>query len=113
MSCQRHLPELGIGQCPGHFGTILATLGASRMNKETVDALLSAMLKMSDGVSDLLFVDGKPPLAEIHGILHDFPLDPPGSVLTPDQIKRLADHVINGNERLLTNFDQFGSCDCS
>lgn len=83
------------------------------MNKETVDALLSAMLKMSDGVSDLLFVDGKPPLAEIHGVIHDFPLDPPGSVLSTDQIRRLADHVINGNERLLQNFDEFGSCDCS
>lgn len=85
----------------------------SRMNKETVDALLSAMLKMSDGVSDLLFVAGKPPLAEIHGVLHDFPIDTPDSVLSSDQIAKLAEHVIDGNERLIQNFDQLGSCDCS
>lgn len=83
------------------------------MNKETVDALLSAMLRMNDGVSDLLFVAGKPPLVEIHGVLHEFPIDTPDSVLNSDQITKLADHVIDGNERLLQNFDQFGSCDCS
>ena len=32
------------------------------MNREIVDALLTGMLESGDGVSDLLFVAGKPPL---------------------------------------------------
>lgn len=83
------------------------------MNKETVHALLSAMLKTSDGVSDLIFVAGKPPLVEIHGRLHEFAVDTEDSALNSGQIQKLADHIIDGNERLLQNFDQLGSCDCS
>src|SRR6266550_3675115 len=83
------------------------------MNKETVQALLSAMLKMGDGVSDLLFVAGKPPLVEIHGRLHEFPIDTKDSVLSTGQVEKLADHIIDNNERLLRDFDQLGSCDCS
>ena len=44
-----------------------------------------------------------------------FPLKPAlpeDSVLDAAQIKKLADHLINGNERLLWEFDQLGSCDC-
>src|SRR5256714_1955699 len=83
------------------------------MNRETVQALLSAMLKMSDGVSDLLFVAGKPPLVEIHGRLHQFPIDTQDSVLSAGQVQKLADHIIDSDERLLREFNQLGSCDCS
>ena len=82
------------------------------MNKETVDALLSAMLKTDDEVSDLLFVTGKQPLVEIHGVLHEFPIEP-GDSLTSAHVQKLADHIIAGDERLLRDFEQFGSCDCS
>ena len=94
-------------------GTILATFYPARMNRETINALFSAMLKMGDGVSDLLFVADKPPMVEIHGILHEFPIDTGESVLHAPQIKQLADLLINGNERLLWEFDQLGSCDTS
>jgi len=83
------------------------------MNRETVQALLSAMLKMSDGISDLLFVAGKPPLVEIHGRLHQFPIDTQDSVLSAGQVQKLADHIIDSDERLLREFNQLGSCDCS
>src|SRR5437870_9354362 len=83
------------------------------MDKETIQALLSAMLKMSDGVSDLLFVAGKPPLIEIHGRLHEFPIDTEDSVLSSGQIQKIADHIIDGNERLFEKFEEVGSCDCS
>jgi twitching motility protein PilT len=82
------------------------------MNKETIHALLSAMLKMGDGISDLLFVPGKPPQVEIHGRLHEFPVDTKDSALNSGQIKALAEHIIGGNKRLLGEFDLLGSCDC-
>jgi len=83
------------------------------MDRQTVDALLTGMLESAEGVSDLLFISGKPPLVEIHGRLHDFPIDTPESVLTPIQIEQLAGHVMNGNERLRADFATSGSCDCS
>ena len=83
------------------------------MDKKTVDALLATMVQSEKGISDLLFIEGKPPLLDVYGRLREFPIDTPGSVLTSDLIKELADHVIGGHERLLQNFAATGSCDCS
>jgi len=83
------------------------------MDRKTVDALLRGMLESADDVSDLLFISGKPPLVEIHGRLTEFPIDTPGSVLTPEQIEQLAGQIMNGSERLRVDFANTGSCDCS
>lgn len=66
------------------------------------------MLHNADGVSDLLFVVGKPPQVESHGKLK--PLDGllPGSVLTPAFAERLGLFIINGNDRLLADFTSCG-----
>ena len=71
------------------------------------------MLESADGVSDLLFITGKPPLVEVHGHLKEFPIDTPGSVLTPELIEQLAAQMMNGSERLRVDFANTGSCDCS
>src|SRR6187455_2412284 len=94
-------------------GMILAICGRARMDRQTVDALLTGMLESADGVSDLLFISGKPPLVEIHGRLSDFPIDTPGSVLTPAQIEEIAALIMNGSERHRLEFASAGSCDCS
>jgi twitching motility protein PilT len=83
------------------------------MDRETIDALLTGMLESADGVSDLLFITNKPPLVDVHGRLHDFPIDIPESVLTPALIEEIAGHIINGSERLRMEFAATGSCDCS
>ena len=83
------------------------------MDRQTVDALLTGMLESADGVSDLLFIAGKPPLVEVHGRLNDFPIDTPDSVLTPILIEQLAGEIMNGSERLRLEFTTAGSCDCS
>ncbi|HEX4631329.1 MAG TPA: PilT/PilU family type 4a pilus ATPase [Chthoniobacterales bacterium] len=83
------------------------------MDRQTVDALLTGMLESTDGVSDLLFIAGKPPLVEVHGRLTDFPIDTPESVLTPVLIEELAGQIMNGSERLRLEFSSTGSCDCS
>jgi twitching motility protein PilT len=83
------------------------------MDRETVDSLLTRMLGTGKDISDLLFISGKPPLVEIHGRLNKFSLDGPDSVLTPIFIEQLADHIINGSERLKMDFAASGSCDCS
>jgi twitching motility protein PilT len=83
------------------------------MDREIVDSLLTGMLQSADGISDLLFISGKPPLVEIHGRLNEFSIDAPGPVLTPVFIEELAGHVMNGSERLKMEFAASGSCDCS
>src|SRR3954471_25089998 len=82
------------------------------MTRETVDALLTGMLQSAEEVSDLLFLPGKPPLVEVHGRLHDFPIDTPESVLDTALIQEIAGHVIKGAEPLHTEFTASGSCDC-
>jgi twitching motility protein PilT len=83
------------------------------MTKETLDSLLNAMLQSGDGISDLLFVSGKPPVTEDHGKLTEFPIDSPGSILTPQLIEEIASLIINKSERLMSDFANLGSCDCS
>jgi twitching motility protein PilT len=83
------------------------------MDRQTLDALLTGMLESAEGVSDLLFISGKPPLVEIHGRLNDFPIDTPESVLTPVLIEQVAGQIMNGSERLRLEFSTTGSCDCS
>ena len=83
------------------------------MDRQTVDALLTGMLERAEGVSDLLFIAGKPPLVEVHGRLSDFPIDTPETVLTPALIEQVAAQIMNGSERLRLEFANSGSCDCS
>ncbi len=80
---------------------------------EQLDPLLAAMIQSAGGISDLLFVAGKPPQAEVHGKLQPFELEPPESVLTSKRIEGLAGAIINGNARLLQDLADRGSCDCS
>ncbi len=83
------------------------------MDKQVIDALLGAMIQSGEGVSDLLFTTGKPPLVETHGRLEEFPIDTPGSILGPVHIEQVAAHLMNGNERLKRDLETLGSCDSS
>jgi twitching motility protein PilT len=83
------------------------------MDRVIIDALLKGMLESAEGVSDLLFISGKAPLIEVDGRLKEFPIDTPGSVLTPLLVEQLAGEIMNGSERLRVEFATSGSCDCS
>jgi twitching motility protein PilT len=83
------------------------------MDKATVDALLSGMVQSEKGISDLLFLEGKPPLVEAYGELRDFSIDAPNSVLNAELIEEITTHLIDGNDRLLKIFNSTGSCDTS
>lgn len=83
------------------------------MNQEIVNELLAAMIDSGEGISDLLFTTGKPPFIEAHGSLSEFPIKTPTTFLGSQEIDRLADHIINGDERLRQDLVNLGSCDCS
>ena len=83
------------------------------MDSEDLDRLLAAMIQSADDISDLLFVTGKPPQAEVRGNLEPFPMEPPESALTSQHIEGLAGAIIRDNPRLMQDLANLGSCDCS
>ena len=90
----------------------------SETNAETIcpvsitdlDQLLTAMIQSAEGISDLLFVVGKPPQTEVHGRLKKYEAEP---VLNSDRIEGLARAIIAGRPRLTKDLAETGSCDCS
>jgi twitching motility protein PilT len=74
--------------------------------------LLSAMLRASPRVSDLIFSPGSLPHIEVSGKLVPVKITglPP---LTPEDTRRIAEELIGGNEQALTALREQGSCDVS
>ena len=83
------------------------------MSKPELDAMITTMLQAVEGVSDLLFVVGRPPQVEVYGKLRPIEIDPVNPVLTPVQTEQVAITLIGGNERLYHDFMHAGSCDTS
>src|SRR5882724_262972 len=82
------------------------------MKNFNLDAILEAMLKMSDRVSDLNFSVGRQPQVEIDGQLAavNFPGLPR---LTPYQTEMIAMHMLRGDRDLTRTLIQNGSVDLS
>jgi len=82
------------------------------MKNFNLDAILEAMLKISDRVSDLNFSVGRPPQVEIDGTL--VPVNFPGLPrLTPFQTEILALHMLRGDRELTRLLIANGSVDLS
>ena len=75
------------------------------------DRLLTAMLGSAPGISDLLFIAGKPPQVETHGTLEVYKAGAP--VLEPSQVETFARFILQENSKLLKDLTERGSCDCS
>ena len=74
------------------------------------DRLLVAMLHSAADISDLLFIAGKPPQVETHGLLEIYGAMP---VLESSQVETFARGVIKNQPKLLADLAERGSCDCS
>src|SRR5437764_729463 len=82
------------------------------MKNFNLDAILKAMLKMSDRVSDLNFSVGRPPQVEIDGQLT--PVNFPGLPrLTPYQTEMIAMYMLRGDRDLTRTLLANGSVDLS
>jgi twitching motility protein PilT len=76
------------------------------------DALLTAMLRATAHVSDLVFSPGRPPQVEVHGQL--LAVQVPGlPLLTPDTTRHIASDLIGHNKQAITILREQGSCDVS
>ncbi|MBA3834072.1 MAG: PilT/PilU family type 4a pilus ATPase [Chthoniobacterales bacterium] len=83
------------------------------MTTTEFQTLLNAMLQSGEGVSDCLFLVGKPPLIERYGKLHALPMDAASATLQPAHTEAIAALLMNGNERLRSDLVTSGSCDTS
>lgn len=82
------------------------------MKNFNLDAILEAMLKVSERVSDLNFSVGRPPQVEVDGQLT--PVNFPGLPrLTPYQTEMIALHMLRGDRELTRTLMQNGSADLS
>src|ERR1700737_2590122 len=82
------------------------------MKNFNLDAILEAMLKMSDRVSDLNFSVGRQPQVEVDGQLT--PVNFPGlPKLTPYQTEMIALHMLRNDRDLTRTLMVNGSVDLS
>jgi twitching motility protein PilT len=82
------------------------------MKNFNLDAILEAMLKVSDRVSDLNFSVGRPPQVEVDGQLT--PVNFPGLPrLTPYQTEMIALYMLRGDRELMKTLMTTGSVDLS
>ncbi len=82
------------------------------MKNFNLDAILEAMLKTSERVSDLNFSVGRPPQVEVDGQL--VPVNFPGLPrLTPYQTEMIAMHMLRGDRELTRALLSSGSVDLS
>jgi twitching motility protein PilT len=86
--------------------------GEALMKNFNLDAILEAMLKVSDRVSDLNFSVGRPPQVEVDGqlVAVTFPGLPR---LTPFQTEIIAMHMLRGDRELTRTLLANGSVDLS
>ena len=83
------------------------------MTHDDLQSLLSVMLQSGEGLSDCLFLPGKPPLVEQHGRLQELPMEQPEAVLQPAHVEAIANLLLDGNERLQADLRNLGSSDTS
>jgi twitching motility protein PilT len=95
------------GTAPIHI-----TLDGSSGGPGATHALLEAMLRATDKITDLIFSPGRPPQVEVFGQL----LEVWGSGLRPltaDDTRRIASDLIGSNKQAISMLREQGSCDIS
>src|SRR5215472_5941860 len=75
-------------------------------------ALLGAMLRAAEKISDLIFSPGRPPQVQVYGQM--IPVQVPGlTVLGADDTRHIAADLIGDNRQAITTLREHGACDIS
>jgi twitching motility protein PilT len=97
---------------PGIAPISVALEGVHGAETVPTQALLAAMLRASEKVSDLIFSPGRPPQVEVYGQL--VPVQVEGlSTLSADDTRRIAADLIGNNKQAINTLREQGSCDIS
>jgi twitching motility protein PilT len=86
--------------------------GFSGSGRVATPALLAAMLRASEKISDLIFSPGRPPQVQVYGQL--IPVQVPGmAALSADDTRHIAADLIADNQQAVTTLREHGACDIS
>ena len=86
--------------------------GFSGGDRVATPALLGAMLRAAEKISDLIFSPGRPPQVQVYGQM--IPVQVPGlTFLTADDTRRIAADLIADNKQAITTLREHGACDVS
>ena len=86
--------------------------GFSGSGRVATPALLGAMLRAGEKISDLIFSPGRPPQVQVYGQM--IPVQVPGlTFLTPDDTRHIAADLIGDNKQAITTLREHGACDIS
>ena len=86
--------------------------GFSGTGRVATPALLSAMLRAAEKISDLIFSPGRPPQVQVYGQL--IPVQVPGlNALGPDDTRHIAVDLIGDNKQAICTLRKQGACDVS
>jgi twitching motility protein PilT len=97
---------------PGIAPISIVLEGFSGTGSAATPALLGAMLRASEKVSDLIFSPGRPPQVQVYGQL--IPIQVPGmTVLSPDDTRHIAVDLLGDNKQAITTLREHGACDVS
>src|ERR1700689_5906382 len=97
---------------PGISAIAVSLEGYSGSGKVATPALLAAMLRAADKISDLIFSPGRPPQVQVYGQL--IPVQVPGlSTLTADDTRHIAADLIGDNKQAVATLREAASCDIS
>jgi twitching motility protein PilT len=84
----------------------------SGSGKVATPALLAAMLRAAEKISDLIFSPGRPPQVQVYGQL--IPVHVEGlASLTADDTRHIAADLIGDNKQAIATLREQGSCDIS
>src|ERR1700745_4155392 len=86
--------------------------GFTGSDRIATPALLGAMLRAADKISDLIFSPGRPPQVQVYGQM--IPVQVPGlTFLTPDDTRHIAADLIGDHKQAITTLREHGACDIS
>ena len=86
--------------------------GFSGSGRVATPALLGAMLRAAEKISDLIFSPGRPPQVQVYEQM--IPVQVPGlTLLTPDDTRHIAADLIGDNKQAVTTLREHGACDIS
>jgi twitching motility protein PilT len=97
---------------PGIAAIAVSLEGYSGSGKVATPALLGAMLRAAEKISDLIFSPGRPPQVQVYGQL--IPVQISGlATLTSGDTRHIAADLIGDNKQAITTLREHGSCDIS
>ncbi len=91
----------------------IATVSRPQAQTLSLDTAITTMVNAAEGVSDLLFVVGRPPQIEVYGRLRGVDIEGLYPTLQGPHVEAIALKLMGGNERLASDLKSFGSCDTS